>query len=188
MDVRPHQRTRRILWRSELELGLGKAHHAAPGYLKAVASLVTENETSNLETFGKRFIARVTHRVRFQPPFDEELQAYAKTRLTDGAYKDLRKTIMENAGPANIELQDIYLADPSLPSCTGKLVEEDWRKYPSLGISLELVKKGTYSALTRSLALLAVTPKEEILAFGEPDLKHNPMRISDSQAALLCIG
>lgn len=155
------------------------------GYLKALAVLVNENETSNLETLGKRLIGRVRHRVRLSPPFGEDLQEYARTRLTDGAYRELRKTIMDNASPASVELQDVYLADPSLPSSTGRLVEGDWRRFPSFGTSLELVKKGTYSALTRSLVLLAVTPKEEIAAFGELNREHNPLRISDSQAAVL---
>jgi hypothetical protein len=155
------------------------------GYLKALAALVNENETSNFETLGKRLIARVMHRARLSPPFDEDLQEYAKTRLTDGAYKELRKTIIENAGPAGVELQDVYLADRSLPSSTGKLVEANWRSYPYLGTSLELVKKGTYSALTRSLVFLAVTPKEELMAFGELDRSHNPLRLSDKQAVVL---
>jgi len=155
------------------------------GYLKALAALVNEFETSNLETLGKRLISRVTQRVRLSPPFDENLQEYARTRLTDGAYRQLRKTIMDSTEPVNVELQDVYLADKSLPSSAGKLVQNDWKKYPSLGISLELVKKGTYSALTRSLVFLAVTPKEEIAAFTELDRCNNPMRISDSQAVVL---
>jgi hypothetical protein len=155
------------------------------GYLKALAAIVNENETSNLETLGKRLITRLTQRVRLSPPFDEDLKEYAKTRLTDGAYRELRKTIMDNAGPAGVELQDVYLSDRSLPSSTGKLVQDDWRKYPYLGTSLEIVKKGTYSALTRSLVLLAVTPKEEIAAFGERDRGHNPLKINDNQAAVL---
>ncbi len=93
------------------------------GYLKALAVLVNETQSSNLETLGRRFISRVTQRVRLSPPYAEDLQKYARTRLTDGAYKELRKTIMENAGPAVVELQDVYLADRSLPSSTGKLVE-----------------------------------------------------------------
>lgn len=155
------------------------------GYLKALAALVNDSETSNLEALGRRLIGRVTHQVRLVPPFDVDLQDYAKTRLTDGAYKNLRKKIMENAGPADVELQDVYLADRSLPSSTGKLVEANWRRYPYFGTSLELVKKGTYSALTRSLVLLAVTPREELAAFMEIDNQHNPMRISDRQAAVL---
>jgi hypothetical protein len=155
------------------------------GFLKALAALVNETETSNLETLGKRFLARVNQRVKLTPPYDDDLKEYARTRLTDGAYRDLRKKIMEDAGPANIELQDAYLADKSLPSSTGKLVETNWRRYPYLATSLEIVKKGTYSALTRSLVLLAVTPKEELAAFGNLDKQNNPLRIDESQAAVL---
>ena len=155
------------------------------GYLKALAALVNETETSNLETLGKRFLGRVSQRVKLTPPYDDDLKEYARTRLTDGAYRELRKTIMEDAGPAGVELQDVYLADQSLPSCTGKLVQANWRMYPYLGTSLEIVKKGTYSGLTRSLVLLAVTSKEELSAFGTLDKQHNPLRISDCQAAVL---
>lgn len=155
------------------------------GFLKALAALVNESETSNLETLGKRFIARVTQRTKLVPPYDDELKEYARTRLTDGAYRELRKKIMEDAGPAGVELQDVYLADKSLPSSTGKLVQADWRRYPYLATSLEIVKKGTYSGLTRSLVLLAVTPKEELAAFGNLDRQNNPMRISECQAIVL---
>jgi hypothetical protein len=155
------------------------------GFLKALAALVNESETSNLETLGKRFVARVTQRVKLTPPYDDDLKQYARTRLTDGAYRELRKRIMEDAGPAGVELQDVYLADKSLPSSTGKLVQSNWDSYPYLATSLEIVKKGTYSGLTRSLVLLAVTPKEELAAFGNLDKQNNPLRISECQAAVL---
>ena len=122
---------------------------------------------------------------------DEQLREYAKARLTDGIFRELRKTILEGPPGATIslEVQDLYLADPSLPSNTGRLVEANWRRYPYLGTSLELIKKGTYSALTRSLVLLAVTPRDEILAFPDYDAQHNPMRISEAQALvfLFCL-
>ena len=69
------------------------------GFLKVLAALVNESETSNLETLGKRFVARVTQRVKLTPPYDDDLKHYARTRLTDGAYRELRKRIMEDAGP-----------------------------------------------------------------------------------------
>ena len=155
------------------------------GFLKALAALVNETETSNLETLGKRFVVRINQRVKLTPPYDDDLKEYARTRLTDGAYRELRKQILDDTGPANIELQDAYLSDKSLPSSTGKLVEANWRRYPYLATSLEIIKKGTYSALTRSLVLLAVTPKEELEAFGYLDKQHNPLRISKSQADVL---
>ena len=157
------------------------------GYLKPLSMLVNETETSNLTTLGKRLIERVATRVRITTPVDEQTRDYAKARLTDRIFHDLRKTILE--GPpgvaVSLEVQDLYLADGTLPSRTGRLVEANWRRYPYLGTLLELIKKGTYSALTRSLVLLAVTPREEQLAFAEYNRQHNPLRISDAQALVL---
>lgn len=157
------------------------------GYLKPLCALVNASETSNLETLGKRLIERVTKRVRVSPPFDAQTRDYVKNRLTDRLYHDLRKAVLESANGAavHMEIQDVYLADARLPSRTGKLVEANWRRYPYLGTSLDLVKKGTYSALTRSLVLLALTPEAELRAFQEIDRPHNPFRISDAQAAVL---
>lgn len=157
------------------------------GYLKALCALVGDTDTSSLTTLGKRFIERVTKRVRLSAPFDAELKDYARNRLTDGRYRDLRKAILkgDEAVAVSLEIQDVYLADSTLPSRTGKLVEANWQRYPYLGTSLDLIKKGTYSALTRSLVLLAVTPPEELSAFTELDRKHNPLRISDAQSIVL---
>ncbi len=157
------------------------------GYLKALCAIVNETETSNLESLGRRFIERVTKRIKLSPPFDDEIKAYAKSRLTDGAYRDVRKVILGNSidSSVSLEIQDIYLANSDLPSRTGKLVEANWRKYPNLGTSLELVKRGTYSALTRSLVFLLLTPKVELSAFIEVDREHNPLILSDAQALVL---
>lgn len=156
------------------------------GYLKLLCRLVVDVATSNLESLGKRLIDRVRNRMRVSPPFGDELQGYVRKRLTDGAYRDVRKTVLEAGnGPVSLEIQDLYLADESLPSRTGKLVEANRRRYPYLGTSIGLVKKGTYSALTRAIALLALTPDEELDAFKEFDPDHNPFRISESQAAVL---
>ena len=157
------------------------------GFLKPLCALVNETETSNLATLGKRLIERISKRIRLTTPVEEQIRDYARVRMTDGIFRETRKTILEGPPgvPVPLEVQDLYLADPVLPSNTGRLVEANWRRYPNLGTSLDLIKKGTYSALTRSLVLLAVTPKEEIVGFPEYDPRHNPMRISDAQALVL---
>lgn len=149
------------------------------GFLKLLCALVNETETSNLASLGNRLIERITKRVRLPLPVDEHLRDYVKSRLTDGIYRDLRKAVLEgtNNGEVSLEMQDVYLSDSSLPSRTGKLVAANWRMFPSLGTSLDLIKKGTYSALTRSLLLLHVTPKEERAAFSELDVEHNPLKV-----------
>ena len=158
------------------------------GYLKLLVAQTARVETSNLETLGRQCVRSLLKRVRITPPYSAAVQQYVRIRLTDVVYHDLRKAVLNGesgTAPVALELQDLYLSEPSLPSSTGKLAEAHWRRYPYLATDLDLVKLGTYSILTRALVLLAVTPKEEIAAFEQYDPKHNPVCISPEQAAVL---
>lgn len=158
------------------------------GFLKLLAAQTARVETSNLETMGKQCVQSLLKRVRVTPPYSESLRKYVRFRLMDKVYHDLRKAVLNDNGsaaPVYLELQDLYLSDTTLPSSVGKLVETDWRRYPYLAANLDLIKPGTYSILTRALAFLAVTPKEELAAYDQYDPKHNPLQISAEQAAVL---
>jgi len=158
------------------------------GFLKLLCAQTARVETSNLESVGKQFIQSLMKRVRLTSPYADTLREYVRVRLTDKVYQDLRKAVLNNPSipsVASLEVQDIYLSDPALASNTGKLVEADWRRYPYLATSLDFIKLGTYSIMTRALVLLAVTPKEEIAAFGEYDKSTNPLCVLPEQAAVL---
>jgi hypothetical protein len=157
------------------------------GFLKLIVAQTSRVETSNLETLGRQCVQSLLKRVHITPPYSAAMQEYARVRLTDRVYHDLRKALLNGNGtsPVTLELQDLYLSEPSLPSSTGKLAEAHWRRYPYLATDLDLVAQGTYSILTRALLLLAITPKEEIVAFEQYDPKHNPLCISPEQAAVL---
>lgn len=158
------------------------------GFLKLLAAQTARVETSNLETLGKESVRTLLKRVRVTPPYSEAMRDYARFRLKDKVYQDLRKALLsdnDSAAAVSLELQDLYLSDTALPSSVGKLVEADWRRYPYLAANLDLIKPGTYSIMTRALVLLAVTPKEELAAFDQYDPKYNPLRISAEQAAVL---
>jgi len=83
-----------------------------------------------------------------------------------------------------MEIQDLYLADPSLPSNVGKLVKEDWRFYTPFGTNLGFIRNGTYSANTRAFSLLYFTPEQENKAFLEYLPEFNPFKINQKQALL----
>lgn len=157
------------------------------GYLKLLAQQTARTETSNVASLGQRLISTVTKRVKVQSPFDPALTDYVRIRLFDRVYADLRKQVLDDplAPTATIELQDLYLADSRIPSTTGKLIETDWRFYTYLGTALDFIKPGTWSAMTRSLVFLALTPKEELAAFEQYDPGHNPLLLSKEQAAFL---
>jgi hypothetical protein len=158
------------------------------GFLKLLCAQTARVETSNIDTVGKQFVQTLLKRVRLTPPYSGSLREYVRLRLTDRVYHDLRKAVLNNSATANavsLEMQDLYLADSTLASTTGKLVDADWRRYPYLATALDFIKLGTYSIMTRALVLLAVTPKEEIAAFNTHDEGHNPLRISPEQASVL---
>ncbi len=157
------------------------------GYLKLLCALVNATETSNLNSLGNRLIERSSRRVRLTTPVNDYIHDYVKHRLINGVYRHLRKSVLEGpAGTAvSLEIQDCYLSDRNLPSRTGRLVKSDWRNYPYLGTSLNLIKKGSWSAMTRSLVLLALTPKEELDWSREPDRGRNLFLLSQAQTMII---
>jgi len=159
------------------------------GYLKHLLARCVALETSNLEALGRDLTSAVARSVPVE--LTPALADYVQRRLTDGVYRTLRSQVVvwqakRTATQAHVELQDLYLADSRpLPSRTGKLVAADWRRYPYLGISLGLIRPGTWSPLDRSLALLRLTPKAELEAFRGYHPEANPLLISDAQRMLL---
>jgi hypothetical protein len=127
------------------------------------------------------------HKIRVS--LTEERVEYIKIRLSDRVYESLKshaKQFKKNGLPIEIqmEIQDVYLSDSTLPSQVGKLVKGDWKKYPSFGINLGLIREGTYSINTRSLSLLHFIPEEELHAFQKYLPNHNPFHISIKQGLL----
>jgi len=158
------------------------------GYLKYLLVRCVALETSSLEVLGHDLSSTVTRRI----PVDltPTLADYVQRRLTDGVYRSLRSQVAtwqskETATRVHMELQDLYLADARpLPSRTGKLVSADWRRYPYLGISLGLIRPGTWSPYDRGVALLRLTPKTEQEAFREYHPEANPLFLSSAQRML----
>ncbi|MBE2233211.1 MAG: hypothetical protein IAE85_06945 [Anaerolinea sp.] len=159
------------------------------GYLKRMTRRVTAMNTSNLENLGHDLIDTVTRKIRVK--MNPQRAAYVKVRLMDRAYQTLKEqtnTYLANGvepPEVSMELQDLYLADPMITSGVGKLVRDDWRKYPALGINLGLIRSGTYSATTRALSLMYLTPELEQKAFLEYLPNSNPLLLSQQQGLLL---
>lgn len=168
---------------------LGSANRSMQrlGYLKRLVRRVTSLSTSNLENLGTDLTSTVTRKVRVT--LTPARVAYIRKRLYDRVYSGLKKQAAAWSENDEIvvamELQDLYLADPGMPSQTGKLVDADWRQYPGLSVALGLVRGGTYSANTRSLSFLDLVTADELQAFLEYKPDANPLFISRKQALLL---
>lgn len=158
------------------------------GYFKHLVKRVASFSTSNTENLGNDLIETVTR--KFSSPLTPELATYVKIRLYDRIYVNLKKQVdewikngsQEPAPNLTFEIQDLYLADTSLPSGVGKLVKNDYDIYPSFGIDLGLLRAGTNSVTTRAASLLHFTTEHELKAFTEFIPAMNPLKLSREQA------
>ena len=134
------------------------------GYLKRLVKTIAATETSSLEKSGNDLINTVLRKVNV--PLTDERANYIKIRLYDRVYKNLKTQTedwLKNGGePPNVlmEMQDLYLADPQIPSQVGKLVKDD--SYIS-GIRNKprFHSKGTFSITTRAITLLSIISENQ---------------------------
>lgn len=159
------------------------------GYLKRLIKRISTTSSSNLDIIGNDLVDVVLRKERV--PLTDERVNYIKVRLFDRVYTSLKSQAEQwkKSGGSYIEvqmeIQDLYLADVTLPSQVGKLVKEDWRKYPAFGINLGFVREGTYSLNTRGLTLLYFVPEQEQKAFLEYLPEHNPLNVNFHQGLIL---
>jgi hypothetical protein len=159
------------------------------GYLKRLLKRVSATSTSNFENLGKDLVNAVSQKIRV--PITKERLEYINTRVRGDILKSIKQQIdvwLKGEGePPDvlIEIQDLYLADPTIPSQVGRLVEDNWRRYPALGTNLGLIRKGTYSLNTRGVSLLHFISNDELEAFNRYYPEHNPLLISEQQRILL---
>lgn len=164
------------------------------GFLKHLVWRASLSVTNNLSTIGRDLIAAATHKISVA--LTPHLQEYIRTVLINSKYKNLRAVASKSLkdSPENpavkVEIQDVYLSCPELPSRRGKLVSDNWNRYPYLALDLGLLRKGTYSLLVRGQSFLTLVPEEEKKAFANLELpsrkrNSNPFKLTMPQVLLL---
>jgi len=164
------------------------------GFLKPLLSRASCSATNNLATLGKELIASASQKISVT--LTPGLREYIKAALSNSMYKDI--TLSASNLPENvlcklriqIEIQDFYLADVGLPSRRGKLINDDWNKYPYLALNLGLLRKGTYSLLVRGQTFLSLIEDNEKKAFAISENSiaeegKNPFQMTMPQKLLL---
>lgn len=164
------------------------------GFLKPLVWRASQSATNNLSTLGKELIASVSQKVSIT--LSPHLEEYIKAVLTDPIYRNIRTIASKpvedtlDKPKVQIELQDLYLANSELPSRRGKLINDDWNKYPYLALNLGLLRKGTYSLLVRGQSFLSLVSDSEKKVFGKPggipfNEGSNPFQLTIPQRLLL---
>ena len=74
-------------------------------------------------------------------------------------------------------MQDLWLADPTMPSATGALTPENASEMPQLAVSLRLLREGNFARTRPRRALIAAIGDERITALRKGSLTPNPLRL-----------
>lgn len=146
------------------------------GFLKYLTYRASQNDSTSIQILGIDLFRIMSKRVNVQ--LNESLQTYIKHRLRN-QFGNASKSHQEKI---YLELQDLYLSDPKIPSKTGKLYSYDCQnRYPYLLSSLGFAREKIYSSLVRGKMFLEFIPKEELNAFTNYTRTLNPFLLSDYQ-------
>jgi hypothetical protein len=123
-----------------------------PGHLVAVAAAASETVPTNLAGLAREYAKIIRHRHEVDEPRAEEVLSYIRTlRLWKRYGKQGEATQLPP-----IERQDLWLADPKLPSATGAVTDEVVDELPQLGASLGLVRPHNFTRNDRGKAIVAL--------------------------------
>ncbi len=150
------------------------------GFLKLLVALSSKSSGSTLEAITTKFHDAITKRSEVPAGMAEQIRKYIEGR---------RLTKRYGAEPTKIELQDLYLSDPVLPSgsgaVTGDLHRVGYRhavyvEIPAWATELRLLRERNYTATARGQVLLCLDPGL-VQRTRNFDKDHNPFNLSTKE-------
>lgn len=144
-----------------------------PGHLVAVAAAASETAPVNLSGLAQRYAEIVRRRHQVDEGRSDEVIRYIRAlrlwKRYGGHQGALAKLDQPGALPP-VERQDLWLADPDLPSATGAVTDEVTDELPQLGASLGLVRPHNFTRSDRGKAIVALYRDDlRRLEAGDPD-------------------
>jgi hypothetical protein len=146
------------------------------GFIKYLTYKVSQNDTTPIKVLGADLLRAITKKINTE--LDDSLRIYIEHRSRN----QFRNIPQNQPEKIYLELQDLYLADPKIPSKTGKLYLYDCQKrYPYLLSSIGFAREKTYSLLVRGKVFLEFVPREELDVFTNYTRTSNPFLLNDYQ-------
>jgi hypothetical protein len=144
-----------------------------PGQLIAVAAAASESAPVNLAGLAQRYAQIVRRRHQVEASRSDEVIRYLRAlrlwKRYGGQQGALAKLDQPGALPP-VERQDLWLADPDLPSATGAVTDEVIDELPQLGASLGIVRPHNFTRSDRGKAIVALYKADlKQLEAGEPE-------------------
>jgi hypothetical protein len=130
------------------------------GMLAAISAASTR-ETSNLDKATRGLSQIVRRQVELATSEVDSFGTYMRSLRLWKRYGHLRSADRVEPGD-KVDLQDLWLSDPALPSATGAVTDEVMSDIPQLAVSLRLLRKGNLSQTDRGKALVEAYGAEQV--------------------------
>lgn len=163
------------------------------GFLKYLVLRASQKPTNDLSSLGNDLINSLSRKVNVN--LNINLKEYIGKSLQEPKYKIFKKEILIYSDEQlleqkrDVELQDYLLSDERIVSKKGRLVKEDWRRYPHFAIYLGFLRKQTFSINSEGQAFLCLISDEEKKTLLNNLIEYkeflNPLIINDLQKIYL---
>lgn len=144
------------------------------GLLVAAVATASDRQSMDLDRAGGRLLSLVSRGV----PLASEEQVNRASDYLGGLRLWKRYGHLRDKPVAigdTLEVQDLWLADPRLPSATGAITVENAVEMPQLAVALRLLRDGNYTRTDRGRALLLALGDEGTRALRDSAAGVNPL-------------
>ena len=145
------------------------------GLLVAASLAAEDRQPADVDRVATRTASLLQRAAPVPTAVREDVERYLSSLRLWNRYRRLqgRPLTAEDA----LEVQDLWLADPTMPSATGALTPENASEMPQLAVSLRLLREGNFTRTDRGRALIAAIGDERITALRKGYLTPNPLRL-----------
>lgn len=151
------------------------------GVLIAVTSAAHDTRPTSLDGITRAYTPTIRRRVPVPAAARGDVARYLRELRLWERYSAIRR--VESLPPdAEVEIQDLWLANPVLPSATGAVTDEVVDELPQLAANLKLIRAKNFTRTDRGRGLLALLPDDQLRAFtpapGADSGAQNPFVLS----------
>jgi hypothetical protein len=157
------------------------------GTLLAVATVATESRRTSVEALGRASSQLLTKEIVVADDQSRDVAAYVRRMHLWQRYEGLRGLSTKELAGKVIQAQDLWLADPRVPSASGAITERVTDEPAQLAVGLRLIRSHNHTLTDRGRALrLSCEPEVRALTAGLVDRAGtNPMLLSAGSGLIL---
>jgi hypothetical protein len=153
-----------------------------PGLLAAAIVTASDRQSTDLDRSASRLLKVVSKRRDVPVDVSPDVERYLSGLRLWKRYGHLKGRGL--AREDLVEVQDLWLADPSIPRATGAVTPENASELPQLAVSLRLLRDRNYTRTDRGRALLAALgDRRSSIEHG--DVAPNPLELGFTAQLLI---